>query len=134
MFANKTVNVINLLVYAPFMVYISLKGKRASKIMFHILLFLSVALVLYNAYSLYLEMDKKVGISDFGDAVSNSVQDITGQFMGKDNQGNDVVVDIEGNVSVLDINGEVVAMNNNQATESVKQAMQNNNATLNNTV
>lgn len=91
---------------------------------------MGLLVVVFHGYRLYLEMGKTVTPQSLGTAMTNTMNNVKQQVIGKDNSGNNVVVDDDGNVAVVNDNGDVVAMNDENANESANQAM-NNNATNN---
>lgn len=127
---KKSINVIHLLLIGPFLAFVGLHGRKCGGMCFHVLTALGLLIVLYHGYSLYIEMGREFSPSKFGSAVKNTVGDIKQQLLGKDDNGNDVVVDEQGNVAVLDSTGQVLALNDNRANESAKQAMANNSVSM----
>ena len=126
MLTKKSINVLHLLLIGPFITFVGAHGRKCGGICFNILVALGLIIIAYHGYSLYLEMGSKISASGFGSAIKNTVGDIKQQFLGKDNNGNNVIVDEQGNVAVVDPSGQVVALNNHAAKESAKQAMTNN--------
>ena len=122
----KSVNVIHLLLIGPFLVYVGLNGKKASSLTFNILTGLGLLVMVYHGYKLYEKMNKDISPHVVGGAIKNTIDNVRNQIVGKDNAGNNVVVDQSGNVAVVDKNGTVVAMNDDNANRSANQAMANN--------
>lgn len=131
MLNSKSVHVLHLLLIGPYLTYIGLTGKKCSQMCFNVMTGVGIFVMVYHAYGLYLDMNREVSVTGIGNAVKNTINNIGGQFLGKDNQGNNVVADDDGNVAVVDEAGNVVAANNNKALESANQAMMNNNAANN---
>jgi hypothetical protein len=121
----KSINVIHLLLIGPYLTYIGMNGRKCSPNCFKILTVVGVVVMLFHAYKLFVGMDRDVTINKVGSAVSNTISNVSGEIIGKDNNGNNVVVDEGGNVTVVDESGNNVAQNNAQAAESANQAMNN---------
>lgn len=125
MLSPKSINVIHLLLIGPYLTYMGLNGRKCSPLCFKILASVGVVVMLYHGYKLYQRMNGEITINGVGSAVTNTISNVSGQIIGQDNAGNNVVVDEVGNVAVVDNNGKNVAQNNAQVTESVNQAMNN---------
>lgn len=123
--AHKSVHVLHLLLIGPFLAYVGLYGKKCSGLCFNVMTFLGFFVMVYHAYRLYHEMNKDITINTVGSAIKNTINNVGGQFIGKDNAGNNVVSDEDGNVTVVSDEGEVVHQNNNKALESANQAINN---------
>jgi hypothetical protein len=128
MLSAKSVNVLHLLLIGPYLTYVGLNGRKCNPLCFKLLAALGLLVVAYHGYCLYLEMGQKVTPQSLGSVMTNTINNVKQQVIGKDNAGNNVVVDDEGNVAVVNNNGDVVAMNDKNASESANQAMSNNTA------
>ena len=133
MLKPSSINVMHLLLIGPYLTYMGLYGHKCSPICFKILTIVGLLVIVFHAYRLYVNMNK-VSVHSLGEAVTNTISDINGQvsnignqLIGKDNSGNNVVIDEAGNVATVDEAGNVLNMNNEAANESANQAMANNN-------
>jgi hypothetical protein len=126
MLSAKSVNVLHLLLIGPYLTYVGLYGRKCNPLCFKLLAALGLLVMVFHGYRLYIEMGKKVSPESLGTAMTNTINNVKQQVIGRDNNGNNVVVDEEGNVAVVNNNGDVVAMNDENASESANQAMANN--------
>lgn len=126
MLKSSSINVIHLLLIGPMLTYVGMNGRKCSSLCFNILTAMGVIVMVYHAYRLYVGMNKEVTLQGVGSALTNTISNVSNQVIGKDNAGNNVVLDESGNVAVVNNNGDVLNMNNEAANESANQAMANN--------
>lgn len=125
MLSSKSINVIHLLLIGPLLVYIGINGRKCSPTCFKLLILLGSLVMIFHAYKLYEKMNGDVTFSGIGSTMSNTISNVSGQIIGQDNAGNNVVVSADGNVAVVNDNGTVISKNNATAAESANQAMNN---------